>query len=77
MQEYLIRQWRKILLGRISVQDFIFCKEVRPTFMLAPRTACVYVQFYPDTSSSSPSLLSVPTGPSLIDANTSPNADGR
>ena len=29
MRRYLERQWTKILAGRVSVQDFIFAKEVR------------------------------------------------
>jgi DNA polymerase zeta len=29
VKAYLYKQWTKILSGRISVQDFIFCKEVR------------------------------------------------
>lgn len=29
VREYLERQWAKILGGRVSVQDFIFAKEVR------------------------------------------------
>jgi hypothetical protein len=28
VKRYLRRQWRKILSGRVSIQDFIFCKEV-------------------------------------------------
>jgi DNA polymerase zeta len=26
---YLVRQWSKILGGRVSLQDFVFAKEVR------------------------------------------------
>lgn len=29
MKEYLERQWHKILANRVSVQDFVFAKEVR------------------------------------------------
>lgn len=29
MKSYLIRQWSRILSGRVSIQDFIFAKEVR------------------------------------------------
>ncbi len=29
VRRYLERQWTKILAGRVSVQDFIFAKEVR------------------------------------------------
>lgn len=29
VKSYLERQWGKILAGRVSVQDFIFAKEVR------------------------------------------------
>ena len=29
VKSYLQRQWKKILAGRVSVQDFIFAKEVR------------------------------------------------
>ena len=29
MKEYLERQWGKILANRVSVQDFVFAKEVR------------------------------------------------
>lgn len=29
VKEYLERQWHKILANRVSVQDFVFAKEVR------------------------------------------------
>lgn len=29
VRDYLTRQWTKILSGRVSVHDFVFCKEVR------------------------------------------------
>ncbi len=29
VRDYLERQWAKILGGRVSIQDFIFAKEVR------------------------------------------------
>lgn len=29
MKSYLVRQWSRILSGRVSIQDFIFAKEVR------------------------------------------------
>ena len=29
VKRYLQRQWTKIMAGRVSVQDFVFAKEVR------------------------------------------------
>jgi DNA polymerase zeta len=29
VKAYAERQWRKILAGRVSIQDFVFAKEVR------------------------------------------------
>jgi hypothetical protein len=36
VMKYLIRQWRKILSGRVSIHDFIFCKEVGRTPFTPP-----------------------------------------
>lgn len=29
VKEYLYRQWKKLIQGKVSVQDFTFAKEVR------------------------------------------------
>lgn len=30
VKDYVMRQWSKILAGRVSLADFVFAKEVRP-----------------------------------------------
>ena len=40
VKEYLERQWHKILANRVSVQDFVFAKEVR-LGTYSPRAAVV------------------------------------
>jgi len=42
VRSYLQRQWAKILAGRVSLEDFVFAKEVRlGTYKAAPPAACV------------------------------------
>lgn len=41
VKKYLRRQWHKILSGRVSIQDFIFCKEVPASLHhLPPSKVC-------------------------------------
>ena len=42
VKAYVVRQWEKVLLNRVNLKDFVFCKEVREgTYAVRPCAAVV------------------------------------